>query len=54
MSSSSTAHNLSTSGPGAASLKAGFADSTGEFKRQTSSFRDWIEDTPGAKFPPEK
>ncbi|KAI1422306.1 glutathione S-transferase [Xylaria sp. FL1777] len=29
-------------------------DKTGEFKRQASSFRDWISDTPGAKFPAEK
>ncbi|KAI3338776.1 glutathione S-transferase [Ustulina deusta] len=29
-------------------------DKTGEFKRQASSFRDWISDAPGAKFPPEK
>lgn len=29
-------------------------DSSGEFKRQVSSFRDWISKEPGAKFPPEK
>ncbi|KAI0425555.1 glutathione S-transferase [Xylaria sp. FL1042] len=29
-------------------------DKTGEFKRQASSFRDWISDAPGAKYPPEK
>jgi glutathionyl-hydroquinone reductase len=29
-------------------------DNTGEFKRQVSSFRDWIEDKPDAKFPAEK
>ncbi|RYC59333.1 hypothetical protein CHU98_g6860 [Xylaria longipes] len=29
-------------------------DKSGEFKRQASSFRDWISDEPGAKFPPEK
>ncbi|KAI0394349.1 glutathione S-transferase [Xylariaceae sp. FL0594] len=29
-------------------------DKTGEFKRQASSFRDWISDEPGARFPPEK
>lgn len=29
-------------------------DSSGEFKRQSSSFRDWISKEPGAKFPPEK
>jgi putative glutathione S-transferase len=29
-------------------------DRTGEFKRAPSSFRDWIEDKPGAKYPPEK
>ncbi|KAK3179491.1 S-glutathionyl-(chloro)hydroquinone reductase [Lecanicillium sp. MT-2017a] len=29
-------------------------DKTGEFKRQVSSFRDWISSEPGAKYPPEK
>ncbi|KAH7031067.1 glutathione S-transferase [Microdochium trichocladiopsis] len=29
-------------------------DKSGEFKRQVSSFRDWISSEPGAKFPPEK
>ncbi|KAI1849345.1 hypothetical protein JX265_012094 [Neoarthrinium moseri] len=29
-------------------------DKSGEFKRQTSAFRDWISTEPGAKFPPEK
>jgi len=29
-------------------------DKTGEFKRQVSSFRDWISNEPGAKYPPEK
>ncbi|KAF2871756.1 glutathione S-transferase Gst3 [Massariosphaeria phaeospora] len=29
-------------------------DKSGEFKRQVSSFRNWIENKPGAKFPPEK
>jgi len=29
-------------------------DKSGEFKRQNSSFRDWISSEPGAKFPPEK
>ncbi|KAI1734377.1 ubiquitin-activating enzyme E1 1 [Xylaria scruposa] len=29
-------------------------DKSGEFKRQASSFRDWISNEPGAKFPPEK
>ncbi|KAI0532605.1 glutathione S-transferase [Xylaria digitata] len=29
-------------------------DTSGEFKRQASSFRDWISDAPGAKYPPEK
>ncbi|KAI5861879.1 glutathione S-transferase [Durotheca rogersii] len=29
-------------------------DPSGEFKRQASTFRDWISDEPGAKFPPEK
>lgn len=29
-------------------------DSSGEFKRQTSSFREWISSEPGARFPPEK
>ncbi|KAI0469450.1 glutathione S-transferase [Xylaria cf. heliscus] len=29
-------------------------DKTGEFKRQASSFREWISDEPGARFPPEK
>lgn len=29
-------------------------DKSGEFKRQASSFRDWISDAPDAKFPPEK
>lgn len=29
-------------------------DKSGEFKRQVSSFRDWISTEPGAKFPPEK
>ncbi|KAI0888671.1 glutathione S-transferase [Annulohypoxylon maeteangense] len=29
-------------------------DNSGEFKRQVSSFRDWISKEPGAKFPPEK
>jgi putative glutathione S-transferase len=26
----------------------------GTFKRQVSSFRDFVSDAPGAKFPPEK
>lgn len=30
------------------------ADKSGEFKRQVSSFRDWISNEPGAKFPAEK
>ncbi|KAG5980324.1 hypothetical protein E4U55_004148, partial [Claviceps digitariae] len=29
-------------------------DSSGEFKRQVSSFRDWISRDDGAKYPPEK
>ncbi|KAF2754460.1 hypothetical protein EJ05DRAFT_479438 [Pseudovirgaria hyperparasitica] len=29
-------------------------DKSGEFKRQTSSFRNFIENKPGAEFPPEK
>ncbi|KAI1297983.1 glutathione S-transferase [Xylaria venustula] len=29
-------------------------DKSGEFKRQASSFREWISDEPGARFPPEK
>lgn len=29
-------------------------DKSGEFKRQTSVFRNWIENKPGAEFPPEK
>ncbi|KAI0165666.1 ubiquitin-activating enzyme E1 1 [Xylariaceae sp. FL1272] len=29
-------------------------DKSGEFKRQVSTFRDWISHEPGAKFPPEK
>lgn len=29
-------------------------DKSGEFKRQASSFRDWISKEPGAKFPVEK
>jgi len=29
-------------------------DKSGEFKRQQSSFRDWISRESGAKFPPEK
>lgn len=29
-------------------------DKTGEFKRQASSFRNWISREPGAQFPPEK
>ncbi|KAI0021270.1 glutathione S-transferase omega-like 2 [Xylariomycetidae sp. FL0641] len=29
-------------------------DKSGEFKRQTSAFRDWISSEPGAKYPPEK
>jgi glutathionyl-hydroquinone reductase len=29
-------------------------DKTGEFKRQTSVFRNFIENKPGAEFPPEK
>ena len=29
-------------------------DKSGEFKRQASSFRDWISNEPGAKYPPEK
>ncbi|KAI1457557.1 glutathione S-transferase [Annulohypoxylon moriforme] len=29
-------------------------DTSGEFKRQASSFRDWISKEPGAKFPAEK
>ncbi|GAP93251.1 putative glutathione s-transferase gst3 [Rosellinia necatrix] len=30
------------------------SDKSGEFKRQASSFRNWISDAPGAEFPPEK
>lgn len=30
------------------------ADKSGEFKRQVSSFRDWISTEPGARYPPEK
>lgn len=29
-------------------------DKSGEFKRQVSSFRDWISRKPGAQYPPEK
>ncbi|KAI1172732.1 ubiquitin-activating enzyme E1 1 [Nemania sp. FL0916] len=29
-------------------------DKSGEFKRQASSFRNWISDAPDAEFPPEK
>jgi putative glutathione S-transferase len=29
-------------------------DKSGEFKRQVSSFRDWISREPGAQYPPEK
>lgn len=29
-------------------------DKSGEFKRQTSVFRNWIENEPNAEFPPEK
>ncbi|KAF2451482.1 glutathione S-transferase Gst3 [Karstenula rhodostoma CBS 690.94] len=29
-------------------------DKSGEFKRQTSAFRNWIENKPDAEFPPEK
>ena len=29
-------------------------DTSGEFKRQQSSFRNWISREPGAQFPPEK
>ena len=29
-------------------------DKSGEFKRQVSSFRNWISNKPGAEFPPEK
>ncbi|KOS22832.1 Glutathione S-transferase omega-like 2 [Escovopsis weberi] len=29
-------------------------DTSGEYKRQTSSFRRWISSEPGAEFPPEK
>ncbi|KAI1386170.1 glutathione S-transferase [Hypoxylon trugodes] len=29
-------------------------DTSGEFKRQASSFREWISTEPGARFPPEK
>lgn len=30
------------------------SDKSGEFKRQVSSFREWISKEPGARFPPEK
>lgn len=30
------------------------SDKSGEFKRQVSSFRDWISNESGAKFPAEK
>lgn len=30
------------------------SDKSGEFKRQVSSFRDWISNEPGTKFPAEK
>lgn len=29
-------------------------DKSGEFKRQSSVFRNWISREPGSKFPPEK
>ncbi|PSR79325.1 glutathione S-transferase [Coniella lustricola] len=29
-------------------------DKSGEFKRQVSSFRDWVSNEPNARFPPEK
>ncbi|KAK7997888.1 hypothetical protein PG989_005928 [Apiospora arundinis] len=29
-------------------------DKSGEFKRQTSAFRDWVSNEPGSKFPAEK
>ncbi|KAG0045448.1 hypothetical protein BGZ83_009347 [Gryganskiella cystojenkinii] len=53
-SSIATANNGAASVPLANSMKAGFANASGEFKRQSSSFRDWIEDKPDAKFPAEK
>jgi glutathionyl-hydroquinone reductase len=31
-----------------------WADKNGEFKRQQSQFRNFIENKPGAQFPPEK
>lgn len=31
-----------------------WAGKDGSFKRQQSQFRNWIENKPGAKFPPEK
>ncbi|KAG0045447.1 S-glutathionyl-(chloro)hydroquinone reductase [Gryganskiella cystojenkinii] len=35
-------------------MKAGRTDANGELKDTVSSFRDWIRDTPDAKFQPEK
>ncbi|KAG0212170.1 S-glutathionyl-(chloro)hydroquinone reductase [Mortierella sp. GBA30] len=36
------------------SLKLKLADADGEFRRQVSSFRDWVKDDPEARFPAEK
>lgn len=43
---------MSTSGKVTDWVKPG--DSSGEFKRQVSSFRETISNEPGAKFPAEK
>lgn len=40
--------------PPAGSMWTGINDKAGEFKRQVSSFRDFISREPGAKYPPEK
>ncbi|KAF9571239.1 S-glutathionyl-(chloro)hydroquinone reductase [Mortierella alpina] len=36
------------------SFKLKLTDADGEFRRQVSSFRDWVQDDPNARFPAEK
>lgn len=47
-----THHPCQSNGERASILN--WAGKDGEFKRQTSTFRNWISNEPGAEFPPEK
>ncbi|VVT50332.1 uncharacterized protein SAPINGB_P002710 [Magnusiomyces paraingens] len=45
---------MTSKAPAENQTSGNFADKDGQFKRQVSSFRDFISREPGAKFPPEK